>query len=38
MVKDIEPHISVIVEMNESSKPNRPKTQKEFEDFIGFKF
>lgn len=35
--KYLEPHMSVVIEMN-SSKPDRPKTQKAFEELIGHKF
>ncbi len=36
--KYLEPHMDVIVEMNGVRKPDRPKTQKAFEEFIGHKF
>lgn len=36
--KYIEPHMSVIVEQNGVSKPERPNTQKAFEELIGHKF
>ena len=34
----LEPHMSVVVEMNGASRPDRPKTQKAFEELIGHKF
>ncbi|MAJ07037.1 MAG: hypothetical protein CL827_09310 [Crocinitomicaceae bacterium] len=36
--KYLEPHMSVIVEQSGVSKPERPKTQKAFEELIGHKF
>jgi len=36
--KYLEPHMSVIVEQNGVSKPQRPNTQKAFEELVGHKF
>jgi hypothetical protein len=36
--KYIEPNMSVIVEQNGVRKPERPNTQKAFEELIGHKF
>lgn len=36
--KYLEPHMTVIVEMNGVRRPDRPKTQRAFEELIGHKF
>ena len=36
--KYLEPHMSVIVEQNGIRKPERPNTQKDFEELVGHKF
>ena len=36
--KYLEPHMYVIVEQNGSSRPERPNTQKAFEELVGHKF